>query len=674
MTCRGTTRAVLGMATGAMLLLATCGHNGKEKCPLEDASPPGDPNEDECHWQDISEQQGEASGRQRPGAAALLPPHADFTEAGEPWRAVLRAVGLSGFEEEMAEFGVHCLYDLFDRDIEMQLRTQVHARIELQGWRGSRSLCNWTVTLADLAESVQLDGPLRDINMYRDHMLRAGFLVSYPQHDTIEVARMSSASLLLLERAAPLGVRDALSSAEWPSAPPSQRRVEAEPPLSSGGGAAAENDEPSQFYFSDDDDAGAGTPSTEEMSTEFDDMPGGTAGTLPTFPQSGTPPTSPTPTHAAGGTQKKTAGTPPTFPQSWTPPTSPTPTHAAGGANSTTPVLPAVNLAVVVWQQPRPAVVWQRPRPATPPPAVRELLRDNRYPDNAHFVSAVEQCVADRGCAPLTAAALLWFNSARSWSMWFTRRRVEDVAAGGAGGAAGGAGGAAEQKRRREAFTDPSDSERQRPAVVWQQPRPATPPPAVRELLRENGYPADAHFVSAVEQCVEDHACAPLTAAALLRRGVAFSGVSDGKPWSIGFKRRRVEDVAAGGAAGGAGGAAGGAAAREDAAVAAQYIAEQEQLAQYIADDHIAEVQQIEREQRERDVHTARQNLEQSERDLHTARQNAWQNVEQLRLQVQAAQHLVDQQSCELAAVQADINSGQTTPYDTSEDEGAGGQ
>jgi hypothetical protein len=41
---------------------------------------------------------------------------------------------------------------------------------------------------------------------------------------------------------------------------------------------------------------------------------------------------------------------------------------------------------------------------------------------------------------------------------------------------------------------------------------------------------------------------------------------------------------------------------------------------------------------------------------------------------VQAAQHLVDQQSCELAAVQADINSGQTTPYDTSEDEGAGGQ
>ena len=195
---------------------------------------------------------------------------------------------------------------------------------------------------------------------------------------------MSSASLLLLERTAPLGVRDALSSAEWPSAPPSQRQVDAEPPLSSGGGAAAENDEPSQFYFSDDDDAGAGTPSTEEMSTEFDDMPGGTAGTLPTFPQSGTPPTSPTPT------------------------------HAAGGANSTTPVLPAVNLAVVVWQQPRPAVVWQRPRPATPPPAVRELLRDNRYPDNAHFVSAVEQCVADRGCAPLTAAALLWFNSARS--------------------------------------------------------------------------------------------------------------------------------------------------------------------------------------------------------------------------------------------------------------------
>ena len=343
---------------------------------------------------------------------------------------------------------------------------------------------------------------------------------------------MSSASLLLLERAAPLGVRDALSSAEWPSAPPSQRRVEAEPLLALS--VPDENDE-HHHYFSDDDDAGAGTPSTEEMSTEFDDMPGGAAGMPPTFPQSGTPPTSPTPT------------------------------HAAGGANSTTPVLPAVNLAVVVWQQPRPAVVWQRPRPATPPPAVRELLR-------------------------------------------------------------------------------------------------------------ENGYPADAHFVSAVEQCVEDHACAPLTAAALLRRGVAFSGVSDGKPWSIGFKRRRVEDVAAGGAAGGAGGAAGGAAAREDAAVAAQYIAEQEQLAQYIADDHIAEVQQIEREQRERDVHTARQNLEQSERDLHTARQNAWQNVEQLRLQVQAAQHLVDQQSCELAAVQADINSGQNTPSDMCEDEGAGGQ
>ena len=169
MTCRGTTRAVLGMAIGAMLLLATCAHKGKEKCPDEDASPPGDPNE-HWHWQDISEQQGEASGRQRPGAAAvclspatatadstlvelfsivsLLPPHEDFTEAGEPWRAVLRAVGLAAFEEEMAELGVHCLYDLFDRDI---------------------------------------DGQLRNINMYRDRMRRAGFLVSYPQHDTIEV-------------------------------------------------------------------------------------------------------------------------------------------------------------------------------------------------------------------------------------------------------------------------------------------------------------------------------------------------------------------------------------------------------------------------------------------------------------------------------------------------------
>ena len=139
MMCRGTTRAVLRMAIGAMLLIATCAHKGKEKCPLEDESPPFDPNEDEWNLHDSSGQQGEASGRQRPGAAALLPPHEDFTEAGEPWRAVLRAVGLAAFEEEMAVFGVHCLYDLFVPNIEMGLRRQKH-----QPLYGKRLLCMWT--------------------------------------------------------------------------------------------------------------------------------------------------------------------------------------------------------------------------------------------------------------------------------------------------------------------------------------------------------------------------------------------------------------------------------------------------------------------------------------------------------------------------------------------------
>jgi hypothetical protein len=166
---------------------------GKEKCPLEDESPPGDPDEDEWHWQDSSEQQGEASGRQRPGAAALLPPHADFTEAGEPWSAVLRAVGLAAFEEEMAVFGVHCLYDLFDPNLEMMLRRRRQQHVELQGWRASRSLCDWTVTLADLDVLQQLDGPLRDVYLYRDRMQQKGFVVSYHPavhtswHGTIEI-------------------------------------------------------------------------------------------------------------------------------------------------------------------------------------------------------------------------------------------------------------------------------------------------------------------------------------------------------------------------------------------------------------------------------------------------------------------------------------------------------
>ncbi len=41
------------------------------------------------------------------------------------YRAVLRAVGLIDCEDALAELGAHCLYDLFDHDIERRLETHL---------------------------------------------------------------------------------------------------------------------------------------------------------------------------------------------------------------------------------------------------------------------------------------------------------------------------------------------------------------------------------------------------------------------------------------------------------------------------------------------------------------------------------------------------------------------